>query len=524
MKNLSLIALMSLVVPVVAGAQVPTPPTPPVPPAPPAAPMAAPAPLAAPARVMIPDLVEPSLLDVQMMKERARAEAQAAQVHSSERYREMAESARRQAESVRMNSNDVKRLAEMARADASALHPVVVDHDFVYAFDQSAATSFGQTFAGSDTERSYYDRGQSALQQRQYEQAITRFDQAIAAKGTRTDGALYWKAFAQFKLGRSNDANATLSELQKNHKDSKYLSDAKALESEIKRMAGQPARPENEDDEDLKLLALQGLINSDPERAIPLVQGVLSSAGSLKLKDRALYVLALSNSAQAHTILVNTAKSGTPDLQLKAISYLGINRGREGGKTSSAELMEIYNASQNDDVKRAIIRALGSAGDRAALVNVISGTTVSTLRNEAVNQLGSAQGQTELWTLYQRESSKELKMQILSTLGSQGAYDRIIDVAKTEKDADLRNRAIRSLGNMRAERSGAALVEIYGTLTDVTDKKAVISGLANQNNAEALISIARKETTWELKKTIVERLTNMPKNKAAQDYLMEIIK
>lgn len=450
---------------------------------------------------MIPSLGDAFTIDTEMLSERALLDAS----------------------QFRLSQDQIRAMADRARAEAELVRPMIWNGDFEFA--QGVGIGVGQGWStSSNSERSYYDRGQSALSQRQYEQAIARFDQAIAAKGTHTDGALYWKAFAQFKLGRSADANGTLAELQKSFKDSKYLSDAKVLEAEIKRMAGQAARPENEDDEDLKLLALQGLINSDPERAIPLVQGVLSSAGSLKLKDRALYVLALSNSAQAHTILITIAKTGTPDLQLKAINYLGLNRGREGGKTTSAELADIYNSSQNDDVKRAILRAYGAAGDRAALVNIVSGTTVIDLKREAVSQLGSAQGQAELWTLYQKETDKDLKMQILRTLGAMGAYDRIIEVAKTDKDADVRNSAIRSLGGMRAERSGQALTEIYGTLSDVGAKKAVIQSLASQNNAEALIAIARKENTWELKKLIVEHLTNMPKNKAAQDYLMEIIK
>ncbi len=470
MKKLSMFALMSLLVPAMAAAQAKvTPPTP-------VAPIAKPAPFA---QVMIPDL-----------------------------------------DALRMSKEDMQAIAERARNEAEFNLASLYKAD---AFAQTMSTNFSQTYS-SDRERSFYDQGQNALSSRQYEQAITRFDQAIQSKGTRTDGALYWKAFAQFKLGKSSDANATLGELQKSFKDSKYLSDAKVLEAEIKRTGGQAARPENEDNEDLKLLALQGLVNSDPERAIPLVQGVLASAGSLKLKERALFVLAQSNSPLAHTILVNTAKSGTPDLQTKAINYLGINRGREGGKTTSTELMEIYNASQNDDVKRAIIRAFGSSGDRAALVNVIGGTTVTTLRNEAVSQLGSAQGGTELWSIYQKEANKDLKLQILSTLGSMGAYERIIEVAKGEKELELRNRAIRSLGNMKAERSGQALIDIYGSVTDVDGKKAVISGLANQNNAEGLIACVRKESNFELKKDIVSRLSNMPKNKAAQDYLMEIIK
>lgn len=384
-------------------------------------------------------------------------------------------------------------------------------------------------------ERSTYDRGQSLLSQRQYEQAIVQFDKTIAAKGTHTDGALYWKAFAQFKLGRSADGTATLAELQKSFKDSKYLSDAKVLESEIKRMGGQAARPESEDDEDLKLLALQGLINSDPERAIPLVQGVLSSAGSLKLKDRALYVLALSNSAQAHTILVSIAKSGTPDLQAKAVNYLGINRGRTGGKTSIAELVDIYNSSQNDIVKRSVISAIGSTSGMSSYAYSVSSTgqnmnvvSSAMAAREAANKSDAAatntEGQTALWTIYQRESNKDLKGQILSTLGAMGAYERVIEVAKSEKDADIRNRAIRSLGNMRSEKSGAALAELYPTLPDVDAKKSAIMALVNQNNAEALIAIARKESNRELKRTIVERLVNMPKSKAAQEYLMEIIK
>ena len=446
-----------------------------------------------------------------------------------ERAREMSEHALRQTEQLRLNQDQIRAFADRARAEAELVRPMIWNGDFEF------GQNFAQTWSSSDSERSAYDRGQSALSQRQYETAITRFDQAIAAKGTRTDGALYWKAFAQFKLGRSADANATLAELQKSFKESKYLSDARVLEAEIKRMAGQAARPENEDDEDLKLLALQGLINSDPERAIPLVQGVLSSAGSLKLKDRALYVLALSNSAQAHTILVSIAKSGTPDLQARAVNYLGINRGRTGGKTTIAELVDIYNASQNDAVKRSVIGAIGSTSGMNSYMYAIASTgqnvtavSSAMAARDAANRSDAAavntEGQTALWTIYQRESNKDLKGQILSTLGAMGAYERVIEVVKSEKDADIRNRAIRSLGNMRSEKSGAALAGLYPTLPDVNAKKAAINALANQNNADALIAIARKETTWELKKAIVERLTNMPRNKAAQDYLMEIIK
>ena len=75
-------------------------------------------------------------------------------------------------------------------------------------------------------------------------------------------------------------------------------------------------------------------------------------------------------------------------------------------------------------------------------------------------------------------------------------------------------------GDVRGMAGGNNVV----ALADVDSKKAVIAGLSMQNNAEALIGIVRKESNFELKKRLVESLSNMPKNKAAQDYLAEIIR
>lgn len=507
MKTLMTLALVVVMTPAIAGAQTPKP-APVVPMPPPVAALPAPRPVTT---VVIPDLAELAAIDLQELRSRAiEAEMQAATAQSltGARAEALADASRRAMDEARQKMEEL-RIARPFGFDG---------------YDLNMAQTFASTWS-SDNERSFYERGQSALSQRQYEQAITRFDQAIALKGTRTDGALYWKAWAQYKLGRSSDATATLAELQKSFKDSKYVSDAKVLEAEVKKAAGQPMRPENQDDEDLKLLAIMSLQNSDPERAIPLLQGVLNSAGSLKLKDRALYVLALSSQPQAHTMLVNIAKGGNPDLQLKAIRYLATSNRSGKNPNANQELMEIYNAASSVDVKTAVLQAFGSSGDRAALVSVLSGTTETDIRRVGISQLGSAQAGPELWAMYQKETNKDLKMQILRTLGSMGAYDKIIEVARTEKDPDVRSSAIRSLGSMKADRSGAALSEIYAT-QDADGKKAVIAGLANQNNAEALVAIARKETDFELKKRIIQTLSNgsMSKNKVAQDYLMEILK
>jgi hypothetical protein len=66
---------------------------------------------------------------------------------------------------------------------------------------------------------------------------------------------------------------------------------------------------------------------------------------------------------------------------------------------------------------------------------------------------------------------------------------------------------------------------MYGTEQDVETRRAVIAALSAQNNAEALVAIARKEQSLELKRDIVKRLSDLaPKSKVAADFLMEIIK
>ena len=75
------------------------------------------------------------------------------------------------------------------------------------------------------------------------------------------------------------------------------MSDAKALEIQVRQSVGQPVRPEAEADEELKLLALQGLQHSDPDQAVPMLEKILQGPQSPRLKERALFVLAQSNSA-----------------------------------------------------------------------------------------------------------------------------------------------------------------------------------------------------------------------------------
>jgi tetratricopeptide (TPR) repeat protein len=370
-----------------------------------------------------------------------------------------------------------------------------------------------------------YNSGLSLVQGRQYDRAITAFDRAIAQKDARSDGALYWKAFAQFKLGRSDDALATIAELRRDHPQSRYLNDAKVLETDVRRMAGQPVNPATLDDDEIKLLAIQGLQRS--EQAIPLLEGVLNATNTLAVKKRALYVLALSDDPRARQILLRYAKGGgNPDLQIEAIRYL---ISRRDAPSTSQDLREIYESTQDSGVRLAIIDAYRSAPDKPALIAIASNKGAGvTLRSRAVSHLSGLATPAELWTLYQAEPEAALRTQMVSVFASMRALDQLAQIARTDRETNVRLQAIRHLGSMKGDEGVKArqvLVDVYGTEADMAVRRTIVGALANPDSAEALVALARKETQLPLKTEIVRRLSDLaPRSKVAADYLMEVIK
>jgi HEAT repeat protein len=379
--------------------------------------------------------------------------------------------------------------------------------------------------AGGGDERGMYNNGLSALQNRQYDRAIMQFDRVIAVKGTYADAATYWKAFSQARLVRTDDALASIASLRRDYPQSRYLPEAKVLEADVRRLAGQPVDPQTLDaNDELKLIAINGIANTDPERAIPLLETVLNGANTLGNKRRALFVLALIKDPRAHQILLRYAKgAGSPELQAEAIRNLV---SRRDSPASDAELRDIYESAQDPAIRRAVIEAYGNAGNKTALVAVIkSRSEIADNKRTALNRLQNLAAPTELWTIYQGEQDPELRMQIANVFASMGATDQLMLIVKSEKEPKVRLRAVRNLGSQNTDATGAILSELYGSEQDRDTKRSIISAFRAQNNATALVTIARKETNLELKREIVSAISDMAgRDKVAADYLMEMVK
>ena len=338
-------------------------------------------------------------------------------------------------------------------------------------------------------------------------------------KGSKADAALYWKAFSQNRLGQRTEALATIAELSKSHPNSPYRRQATVLEAEVKRDIGQPVRAQDSSDDEVKLMALQALQNTAPEEAVPMLEKVLEGTSSRRVKQRALYVLAQSKSPRAREVLRNYAKgSSTPELQSQAIQYLGVH----GGPEARAVLAEVYGTTTDVDVKRRILRAFMTAGEKDRLFKAAQGEQNPELRLEAVTQLGNMGAHEELWQLYQKESSADVKRRIIRSMMAGGSIDRLIELAKSEQNPELRREAVRALGQLRSARTGDVLQQIYSSDNNLDVKKSVVNALFTQDNATALVGLARKEQDVTMKKEIVSRLSNM-RNKVATDYMIELL-
>jgi hypothetical protein len=307
-----------------------------------------------------------------------------------------------------------------------------------------------------------YRRALELLDAHQWDNAIGGFDHVLAQKGQRLDAALYWKAYAQLKAGRYDDALAALESLESQHAESRWLLQAKMLEVEVKQAAGQPPSPDAEMDDELKLIALSALVDTDPSRAVSHLEKLLLRPNSRRVQERALFVLAQSGTPKAREVLLGIARGqSNPDLQTKAIRHLATM----GGPDTAQILDEVLRGAVDPELKRAVLQGL---------------------------------------------------IQV-------GAQKRVFDIARTESDRDIRRAAIQSLISMGGRVSDEMLLALYQSEKDPDLRREVLRGLTTDAHAGALVSIARKETDPRIKRDVIERLARMKKSKEATDYLLEIL-
>lgn len=371
----------------------------------------------------------------------------------------------------------------------------------------------------SEREADLYDEGTDAIDEEQWEDAVRTFARVAEMKGSRADGAVYWSAYALEKLGRKAEALKTLDGLKKAYPKSRWLDDAQALELELRQSRGEHVSPDRVDDEDLKMIAINSLMHTDPEKAFPLLEKIVKNGATpKKMRERALFVLSQSSSAKSQALLADIARgNANPDLQKEAVRYLGIS-----GSTQSRQLLaDMYASVNSENVKKEIIRAFMLSGDKTRVLAAARTEKDPELREEAIRNLGIMGGRAELAAMYAGETSKEVKEAIIQALFISGDTDKMADLARNEKDPELREDAIQKLGLMGGK-TAPLLLSLYASETNADVKEAVIDAFFLQGNARALIDLTKRETNKDLKSRAFKKLSLM-QNDEALEYMLQIL-
>lgn len=386
---------------------------------------------------------------------------------------------------------------------------------FVFVFTLAASAARPQAFGFADPglgadqaatqSEIQYQKAMSLLDQSRWDAALKQFQEIAARYKDKVDAAVYWEAYTQNKMGQVSAALTTLAKFKAAYPNSRWLNDAQALQLELRQASGQTVSPESVgSDDEMKLLALNGLMGSDPERAMPILEKTLQGNASGKVKERALFVLSQNDSATARGIVERIARgTSNPDLQKKALRNIALF----GSARNHQVLSEIYASSSDLEVKKEILRGFMVSGDKERLATAAKSEKTLELKKEAIRQLGVMGDHKTLSELYASESDRQIKEQILQGLFVGGAVDKLIELARNERDPELQKKAINNLGLTGSQKAGETLVAMYNSSSDRGVKGAVLNALFLQNNGKALVEIARKESNPELKREAVQKLS-----------------
>ena len=425
-----------------------------------------------------------------------------------------------------------------------------------------------------------YDEGQKALRDQRWSEAAEQFELAIESDKEQADSATYWRAYALFQAGRDREAERVLRRLERKYPDSRWVQEGRALRIEhqdSERSIEQATAGDSVMDDQLRLFALAQLMERDPERAMPLLFDLLHNSDSQKVRQDALFVLAMSEEPEALRALAEVARdSGNPKLQVAAIHILGSASTEEsllllaelytedsapevkeavihahiagdqpqnlvaifksetnpglrrsiihslGAMDATDELRALYPTLQDPELRVAVIEAYSIAGDNALLKQVLDSETDPEIRRAALFGIAMDNGSDTssfLEAMYQNAKSTDEKSNILQALTMvDEASDLAMSIIRTEKDPELQRQAIRVLGIMDGT---AELEELYSSLTDQGARRTVLEAMSIAEDSEGLVRVLQEEQDEALRLAAINYL-GIADGETARKYLVSL--
>lgn len=364
-----------------------------------------------------------------------------------------------------------------------------------------------------------YWQGQAALKKSDWPAALKSFEdleRLLRQKEPQSaDAALYWEAYTLVQAKRTSEAKTVLDRLHREFPNSRWSKDAEALLQQTRPATTKPASTDTTDEE-LADMAVEGLMNAPPERAIPLLKKVLQGQHSLKIKKRALFVLSQLGSDEALAVVIDATKnSSDPELRSEAIRILGIS----GEDRAIERLREVYASSKDANEKREIIDAWLVADRKDLVLASARGESDPAVRRKAIETLGALDASDELKQLFDSTQDADNRRAIIRALGVAGNASALSAIAgNAQLPEDIRATAIESLGIAGEDGGSEALVKLYAQANTPALRDAVMQGLLVTGDTDAVLKLYRNAKTNDEKKSLLRLLTTM-----GDDAALEVI-
>lgn len=422
-------------------------------------------------------------------------------------------------------------------------------------------TSQGPRLASRESARpdqvdSAYLQAREALNRGDFRRAAGLFARVAERNpdGPQAADATYWRAFALYRAGSTSElrnARRLLATHKERWPNASTRSEADALAVRIdgqlarggdERSAGRVAAQADSvarrdcpkgDDEDLRVEALNALMQMDAERAMPVLKQVLARRDpcSVALRRKAMFILSQQRSADVAAIMLNSVRTD-PDAEVReqGVFWLGQVRSEQ----ALAALDSIARRGQDPALREKAVFALSQQRDPRAWATIraiAEDTTQSNeLREKAIFWIGqtrSAENAQYLKALFARTRSDELRDKImfsLSQMRGEGNDEWLLAIASDRQySVEVRKQALFSAGQNRA--SAAAMVALYDKLDERELKEQLIWVMSERREAvttDKVIAIAKGDRDVELRRKAIFWL-GQSRDPRVQQLLLDII-
>jgi len=256
----------------------------------------------------------------------------------------------------------------------------------------------------------------------------------------------------------------------------------------------------NENDE-LKIVALEALIAAPPERALPRVQKILEGNSSDEVKESALFILSQIDLPEAQALLVETANQMSGELQVAAIQMIGI-----GGDPEALSALKSIYAVGDIDVKEAVLEALMIAHDVDSVMEIALAAEAEAEFEAAVEMLAVMDATEELRSL---RNHPDMSAVLIEAFIISDDSEMLLELAMDGSNKERQLEAIEALGIVDNDGAGTTLIGIYRNTDDEDIKSAALDGMLIADYDEGVLELYRESQDAGEKSELLQYLTMM---------------